>query len=460
MIPTETFSDCVTADAPLCEEKMRVCQNDCIAENVSVRGDGTLLFAGQDVTELAARYGTPLYLMDERGIRRRCRQYRTALEDAFGTRCRVLYASKAASFKRLYEIMAEEGLGVDVVSAGEIETARRAGFPLGQALFHSNNKTDFDISFAMDAGVGCFVADNLEELCAVEREAASRGAVQDVLLRLTPGIDPHTYAAVATGKVDSKFGFAIETGQAEEAVREALALPHLRLRGFHCHVGSQVFSADIYMQAADVMLGFIAGVQAKYGFIAEVLDLGGGFGVRYTAGQPVLDIPARIAELAAHLKKEVRTLGVSLPEIWLEPGRSIVADAGMTLYTVGTVKRIPGYKTYVSVDGGMTDNIRTALYGAKYTILPAGDLFAPRDEICSVVGRCCESGDILQENVPLPSSTGRGDVLACLTTGAYHYSMASNYNRIPRPPVVMLCGGDSYVAVRRETLEDIVHLDN
>ena len=460
MTSIETCPDCATRGAPLREDKMRVVQSDCIAENLSVSADGTLFFAGQDTASLAARYGTPLYLMDEHQIRWRCRQYRTALENAFGTRCRVLYASKAASFKRLYEIMAEEGLGVDVVSAGEIETARRAGFPLGQALFHSNNKTDFDISFAMDAGVGCFVADNLEELRAVEHEAAKRCAVQDVLLRLTPGIDPHTYAAVATGKVDSKFGFAIETGQAADAVAAALSCPHLRLRGFHCHVGSQVFSADVYIEAADVMLRFIAGVQKSCGFAAEVLDLGGGFGVRYTAEQPVLDIPARIAELTAHLKKEARTLGISLPEIWLEPGRSIVADAGMTLYTVGTVKRIPGYKTYVSVDGGMTDNIRTALYGAKYTILPAGDMFSQRDEVCSVVGRCCESGDILQENVPLPSSVGRGDVLACLTTGAYHYSMASNYNRIPRPPVVMLCGGDSYVAVRRETLEDIVRFDN
>ena len=433
--------------------------SDLICGNLSVGENGHLFFAGQDTEVLARKYGTPLYLMDEDRIRQRCRTYLGAMREAFGDNARVLYASKAVSFKRLYEIMREEGMGVDVVSAGEICTAVRAGYPMERAYFHSNNKTDDDISYAMESGVGYFVADNAEELYAVNRIAGERGIRQDLLLRLTPGIDPHTYAAISTGKVDSKFGSAIETGQAEEMTRLALSLPNIRLCGFHCHVGSQVFDSDVYLRAAEVMLSFLADMQAKLGYTAEQLDLGGGYGVRYVADQPTIDIAANIAQVGEFVRRRAQELSLRLPIICMEPGRSIVADAGMTLYTVGTLKKIPGYKNYVSVDGGMTDNIRHALYGAPYTILPALSMRAKRDMVCSVVGRCCESGDILQEKVSLPSDIRRGDLLACLTTGAYHYSMASNYNRIPKPPVVMLRGGESYVAVRRETPEDLVALD-
>ena len=434
-------------------------KQEMICGNLSVSPEGRLLFAGQDTLKLAARYGTPLYLMDEQRIRERCRTYLTAAAEAFDGNARILYASKAASFKRLYEIMREEGMGIDVVSCGEIFTAVKAGFPMENAYFHSNNKTDADIAYAMDCGVGYFVADNVEELTAIEAEAARRDTVQKVLLRLTPGIDPHTYAAVATGKVDSKFGQAIATGQAKDFTAYALSLPHVRPVGFHCHVGSQVFDSDVYLRAADVMLTFIAEMQAAYGFAPEQLDLGGGYGVRYIAAQPTIDIAANIRQVAAHMKEKAASLGVSLPTVCFEPGRSIVADAGLTLYTVGTVKTIPGFKTYVSVDGGMTDNARYALYQAPYTLYNAGKMNEPADMVCTVAGRCCESGDILQENVALPSCTGRGSIIACLTTGAYHYSMASNYNRIPRPPVVMVNEGASYEAVRRETFADVAALD-
>ena len=279
------------------------------------------------------------------------------------------------------------------------------------------------------------------------------------MLRITPGIDPHTYAAVATGKVDSKFGSAIETGQAKAITSLALTFENLELCGFHCHVGSQIFDADVYLATSRVMLGFIKDMEDELGFICRDLDIGGGLGVRYVASQPKLDIAATILTVADEMKKEAGRLGISLPRISFEPGRSIVADAGLTLYTVGTVKRIPGYKTYVSVDGGMTDNPRFALYGSPYTILPVFGELTDDSMSCSVVGRCCESGDILQENVAMHSDIARGDLLACLTTGAYHYSMASNYNRIPRPPVVMLNEGDSYLAVKRETIENIVSLD-
>ena len=432
---------------------------EIICDNLARDERGELTFAGMPLSPLAKKYGTPLYLYDEARIRERCRTYISAAKAAFGDKARVLYASKAASFVRLYEIMREEGMGIDVVSSGEIFTARRAGYPLENAYFHSNNKTDDDIVYAMESGVGTLVVDNEEELFAIDRIARERGIKQRILLRITPGIDPHTYAAVATGKVDSKFGSAIETGQADAIVGVALSLDGVELRGFHCHIGSQIFDSDVYLSAARVMIDFVAHIRLVYGFLAPELDIGGGLGVRYTSEQPTVDIPAVLAEVGEYLKERAAKLGIALPTIMLEPGRSIVADAGLTLYTVGTVKRIPGYKTYVSVDGGMTDNPRYALYGSPYTILPVSREVPAESVKCSVVGRCCESGDILQEGVPLPADVSRGELLACLTTGAYHYSMASNYNRIPKPPVVMLNDGDSYVAVKRESFEHVASLD-
>ena len=433
-------------------------KREMICENLTRNENRELCFAGMEVGALAKKYGTPLYLYDEARIRERCRTYLDAVNSAFDGKAKVLYASKAASFRRLYEIMREQGMGIDVVSRGEIYTAHLAGFPLEKAYFHSNNKTDEDISYAIDKGVGYFVVDNVEELYAIERIAGEKGVLQKVLLRITPGIDPHTYAAVATGKVDSKFGSAIETGQAKEITRVALGLSNVELRGFHCHVGSQVFDSDVFLRASDVMLEFISEIYDTEGFLAPELDIGGGYGVRYIESHPELDIAANIFEVADHMKSRAAELGIALPEIAFEPGRSIVADAGLTVYTVGTVKRIPGYKSYVSVDGGMTDNPRYALYGSPYTVVPVMEVDED-DEICSVVGRCCESGDILQENVPVPKNIKRGDFIAVLTTGAYNYSMASNYNRIPRPAVVMLSEGESYVAVRRETVEDVARLD-
>ena len=430
-----------------------------LCDNLTV-SNGRLHFAGQDTVALARQYGTPLYLMDEDRIRHNCRVYTDAFRRHFGPGARPLYASKANSFKRIYEIMREEGMGIDVVSSGEIHTALQAGYDLGQAYFHSNNKTDEDIRYSMDHGIGYFVADNAEEIKAIEAEAARRGIRQKVLLRLTPGIDPHTYEAISTGKVDSKFGSAIETGQAEEITLFTLAQPHVELVGFHCHVGSQVFAEDVFERAAVIMLEFIARMEKEHGFVTRQLDLGGGYGVRYVESDPHLDVDAKVAQVADAAKGACGRLGIALPEIHMEPGRSIVADAGLTLYTVGTVKQIPGYKNYVSIDGGMTDNPRFALYKADYTCLPANRMDEPRTFECSVVGRCCESGDIIQEHVPLPGSVGRGDILAVCTTGAYNYSMASNYNRLPRPPIVMLRGGsESYVAVRRESLEDLCRND-
>ena len=430
-----------------------------ICKNLSVNEKGHLCFAGRDTVQLAERYGTPLYLMDEERIRENCRTYVRALRECFGEDAMPLYAGKAAAFRHIYRIMKEEGMGIDVVSSGEVYTAHEAGFPMELAYFHGNNKTDEDVAFAMDCGVGYFVADNREELSAIDRMAGARGIRQRVLLRLTPGIDPHTYEAVATGRVDSKFGAAIETGQAQELTAFALSLPHVHMVGFHCHVGSQVFDSEVFLRASAIMLQFVAEMRNDLGYKTEILDLGGGYGVRYLASDPEIDIAANIRTVAEAVRAQCQALSIPLPSIRMEPGRSIVADAGMTLYTVGTVKEIPGYKNYVSVDGGMADNPRFALYGSPYTVMLAERADARPEFRASLVGRCCESGDILQENVAFPKGVSRGEHVAVLTTGAYNYAMSSNYNRIPRPPVVMLRREDELVAVRRESFADLMRND-
>lgn len=429
-----------------------------ICDNISINSKGVLEFAGQSTVELANKYSTPLYLLDEARIRKNCQTYYNAMKEAYNENFAVLYASKANSFKRIYEIVNEENMHIDVVSSGEIFTALKAGFPIEKAYFHSNNKTDEDVDFAIKNGIGYFVVDNAEELDVINFVAGKYGKKQNILLRLTPGIDTHTYEAVNTGKVDSKFGTAIETGQARMIVEKTLNFENIKLCGFHCHIGSMVFDSDTFLRGAEIMLEFMSEVKNELGFVTEQLDLGGGYGVRYLDTDETIDIADNIKEVAEFIKGKTAKLGLDMPKVLLEPGRSIVADAGMTLYTVGTVKKITGYKNYVSVDGGMTDNPRYALYESPYTLYIANKANNEATLKCDVVGRCCESGDIIQPDVMLPE-TERGDILAVCTTGAYNYSMASNYNRIARPPIIMLNNGDSYVAVRRETLEDLLNCD-
>ena len=429
-----------------------------ISSNLEIASNGHLLFAGQDCERLALQYGTPLYLLDEDRLRENMRIYQQSMDRLFFGKAKVLYASKANTFKQIYRILQQEKLGAEVVSSGEIYTAQQAGFDLSQVFFHGSNKTNEEIRYALQAGVGCFVVDNPEELLSLEHYAEEQNRRQKILLRITPGIDPHTYKEVNTGQIDSKFGQAIGTGQAQEFIRLALAQPFLHLCGFHCHVGSQVFTEDVFERSAVVMLHFIHDMHQIFGYQTEMLDLGGGYGVRYVETDPTIDLPGKLRDLAETVFRTCSELGDPVPQILLEPGRSIVADAGLTLYTIGFVKTIPGIKNYVSVDGGMTDNPRFALYGSAYTVYPANRMLEPFSRIYSLVGRCCEN-DLIQESVSLPESLTRGDLLAVCTTGAYNYSMASNYNRIPRPPVVMLRGGESYIAVRRETLANLVALD-
>ena len=429
-----------------------------ISDNIQRAADGMLHFAGQSVPALAQRYGTPLYLLDEDRVRRNIRLYTGMFRECFGEKALPLYASKAASFRQIYRIVAEEGMGVDTVSVGEIHTALSAGFPAEKIFFHGDGKTDADIRYAVSHRIGYFIVDNPEELEQLSREAAAQGIVQKILLRITPGIDPHTYKAVTTGTIDVKFGVPMETGQAFAFVQEALELPTLKVCGLHCHIGSQVFDETVFEDSIDVMTDFMGQLYKDLGFAVEMLNIGGGFGVRYVDTDRCVDIPARIRSVAARLKERTEELGIPMPFFLMEPGRSIVADAGMTVYTVSSVKRIPGYKYYVVVDGGMTDNPRYCLYGAHYTVLHA-DRETPFYAVYDLAGRCCESGDIIQPTIKLPDDTRRGDHIAVCTTGAYNYSMASNYNRLGRPPVVMLSGGDSYIAVRRETPEDLTAQD-
>lgn len=427
-------------------------------KNLAINDAGHLTISGIDTAALAETYGTPLMVMDEAVIRSRCREYITAMREYLPAGSHPMYASKALSIKRIYEIMAEEGMGVDVVSSGELFTAVRAGYPMENACFHGNSKTDGDIRFAMDNGIGCFVCDNADELEAINAEAAKRNIRQKVILRLSPGIDPHTHEKINTGRVDCKFGVAIETGQAEALILQALAMEHIDLQGLHCHIGSQIFDHAPFCDAAVMMLEFMAHMKQTHGFEANILNLGGGMAVPYTEKDGSIDYTANIRSIGKLIKETCARLGLKEPAIHMEPGRSIVADSGATLYHVTTIKEIPGFKNFAAVDGGMADNPRFTLYQAEYTVLPASRMNDNADFVCTVAGCCCESGDLIQEDVTLPRPR-RGDLLAVLTTGAYNYSMASNYNRLPRPPIVMLGQNGPYIAVRRETYEDLVSND-
>ncbi len=429
-----------------------------IHSNLSINEKNHLTIAGADTVALAKEYGTPLMVIDETRVRDNMLAYVTAMKKHFGEGAVPFYASKAFSCKYLYRLASEMKMGIDVVSSGEMYTAKAAGFDLSLSCFHGNNKTDSDIIMALENNVGHFVVDNIAELDRIDEIASEMGKKPSVLLRLQPGIDPHTFAAVVTGSVDCKFGIAIETGQAEEALRYALTKKNISVDGFHAHIGSQIFDIEPFCDEAKIMVEFLAAMNKKLGYECKILNLGGGFGTKYVEGQTIINVESFIAEIAKYVKSEVEKNGISYPIIYMEPGRSIVADACLTLYTVGGTKEIPGFKNYVSVDGGMSDNPRYALYGSEYTICLASRMADECSFKCTVAGRCCESGDLIQENVLLPKPA-RGDILAVLVTGAYNYSMASNYNRIPRPAVVAVTKDGIKPVIRRESFEDIIKND-
>lgn len=420
--------------------------------------NGELILGSVGVKTLAAQYGTPLYVMDENVIRSNMRAFKSSMDKYYGGKGLVCYASKAFSCKEIYRIAKEEGIGADVVSIGEMYTAKSIGFPMDQVCFHGNNKTRRELEAALDWGVTRIVVDNLTELHTLSALAKEKGIIAEILLRIKPGIDAHTHDFIRTGQIDSKFGLALETGEAMEGVKEALAAESVTLRGLHCHIGSQIFSVDPFVHAAEVMMGFLGQIKAETGVELPELNLGGGFGILYTDEDEPVPFGDYMEPVSRAVKASAEKLGLSQPFVLIEPGRSIVGEAGITLYTVGSVKEIPDIRTYVSVDGGMGDNPRYILYQAKYDMILANRVNEPATETVTVAGRCCESGDLLGENVPLAPAKP-GDLLAVFATGAYNYSMASRYNRVGIPPVVMVKDGASRVIVRGESLEDLVRND-
>lgn len=429
-----------------------------VSESLGLNEKGHLTCGGADCVELAAKYGTPLYVFDEALIRKTMREFKSSIEDYYDGNGRVLYASKAFSCKEMYRIAASEGIGADVVSAGEIYTALSAGFPAADMFFHGNNKTPDEIKYAISNGVGRIVVDNMTELENIEYIAKELNVTVKVILRIKPGIDAHTHNYIRTGQIDSKFGFALENGEAMEAAIKASGYGNLELMGFHCHIGSQIFTVDPFRGAADVMIGFMADFRDKTGIVVPELNLGGGFGVKYLETDGQLPFGSFLKQVSVELKAKAGSLGYPVPRIYIEPGRAIVGPAGITLYTVGAVKSIKDVRTYVSIDGGMTDNPRYALYQSDYDIIIANKADRPKDFIATVAGKCCESGDLIQEHAPMQRPEV-GDILAVMTTGAYNYSMASNYNRIPRPAAVMVNNGADRLIIKRETFEDLFKND-
>ncbi len=428
-------------------------------EALSVNQDSYLEIGGCDTVELAKKYGTPLYVMDEELIREKCRRYTDALKEYYPGEGIVAYAGKAFLTLAMARLIHEEGLYLDVVSGGEIHTALKAGFPPEKLYFHGNNKTGEELEAALGVGVGKIVVDSVNELEDLLARFKKRSAKGRVLLRIKPGIEAHTHDYILTGQEDSKFGFGLADGSALEAVE--LVLSHkecFELVGFHCHIGSQIFQLEPFQLAAEKMVGFMAEVRDRWGYTAVELDLGGGLGIRHRRGDTPPSIDSFVENSASAVQKAAEERDFPLPRLVLEPGRSIAGEAGITVYEVGVIKDVPGIRRYVSVDGGMMDNIRPALYGAEYEAVLANRADEEPREIVTIAGKACESGDILIRDVLLPPIS-RGDLLAVFSTGAYCYSMASNYNRNPRPAVVFVSEGKSRLVVRRETEEDLTALD-
>ncbi|MBM5597142.1 diaminopimelate decarboxylase [Listeria seeligeri] len=425
---------------------------------VNVNAEGHLEIGGVDTLKLAKKYGTPLYVYDVALIRDRARGFKKTFEE-LGVKAQVAYASKAFSAVAIYQLMAEEGLSLDVVSGGELYTAIKAGFPAERIHFHGNNKSVEEIHMALDYGIGCFVIDNYYEISLLEDILIERNEKASVLIRVTPGIEAHTHDYILTGQDDSKFGFGLTNGQAEAAIKQVLhASAAFDLIGLHCHIGSQIFETTGFKLAARRIMDKLVEWHQTLGFDSKVLNLGGGFGVRYTAE----DEPLEPSEYVRQIMEEVRDVAnandIAIPEIWIEPGRSLVGEAGTTLYKVGSRKEVPGIRNYVAVDGGMSDNIRPALYDAHYDAVLAANPEKVPEETVAIAGKCCESGDMLIWDLPLPKSDA-GEILAVFCTGAYGYAMASNYNRIPRPPVVFVEDGVDKLVVARETYENLVQND-
>ena len=423
----------------------------------SINEQGHLTIGGTDSVDLVKTYGTPLYVYDIQLFRDRARAFQQTFEEA-GIGYQVAYASKAFSTIAIYQVAAEEKLSLDVVSAGELYTAVKAGFPVEKIHFHGNNKSLEELQMAFEVGIGCIVVDNFHEIDLLKKLSEQTKRPMNILLRVTPGIEAHTHDYITTGQEDSKFGFDLKNGQADSAFQQTYNHEYLKLMGLHCHIGSQIFDTGAFQLAAEKLLQKMAGWKEEFGYTCPVLNLGGGFGIRYTEEDEPLEPAVYVSGMIETVKQTSEASGYPIPEIWIEPGRSLIGDAGTTLYTIGSTKEVPGTRKYAAVDGGMSDNIRPALYGAKYSSLLANKANEALTEQYTIAGKCCESGDKLIEQAELPA-VEPGDILSVFCTGAYGYSMASNYNRIARPAVVFVENGVHQLVVKRETNDDLIKQD-
>ena len=420
-----------------------------------VNKEGYLVIGGCNTVDLAAEFGTPLYLFDEFSLRSKCAE----LKAEFSQRYRdttVIYACKAFINGALAVILREEGLGLDVVSSGELSIAHSVGFPLDKVYFHGNNKSAEELMLALKWHIGRIVVDNFHELRMLAEMAKEQGSIPDILLRLSPGVEPHTHKYIATGIVDSKFGFPLLSG--EEAVAQAMSAPNLNLVGLHFHIGSLIFEVEPYREAIEVILDFAAEMKQKHGFELRELNVGGGFAIQYTLDSPAPPISAYAEVIASKVISKCQQLKLALPRLTVEPGRSVVGAAGVALYKVGVVKDIPGVRCYVSVDGGMGDNIRPALYGSKYEAVVANKMLAKEAKEITIAGKFCESGDILVRDIALPPVSA-GDIIAIPDCGAYCLPQASNFNASLKPAIVLVNEGKVRLIRRRETFEDITRCD-
>ncbi len=429
-----------------------------ISKNLSVNDRNHLMIGNSDAVELAKEFGTPLYVLDEDLIRENARTYKDAMDKYYVGRGLVLYANKALCTLFTCRLAKEEGLGLDVVSGGELYTALKADFPMEKVCFHGNNKTDSELLMAVENNIGHIIVDNIYELVRLDKIAKDHGKVQKIMFRIKPGVDAHTHSFVQTGQIDSKFGVALENGEAFEIIKKAVGMENVKVTGVHCHIGSQIFDIDPFLKTAEVMMDFIGDLKDKLGLEIDELNLGGGYGIRYTEADDPIEYDEYIKAVSEVVKAKAEERNVKLPFIYMEPGRSIVASAGVTLYTVGGVKDIKNVRKYISVDGGMCDNPRYIMYESEYTALVANNANAKSCQTVTIAGKCCESGDILIKDAKMPEIEV-GDTLAVLATGAYNYSMSSNYNRIPRPQMIAVSKGEAKVVVKRETYEDLLRND-
>ncbi len=422
-----------------------------------INEQGHLEIGGVDAIKLGKEFGTPLYVYDVALIRQRARGFKETFEK-HNIKAQVAYASKAFSTVAMVQVVDQEGLSLDVVSGGELYTALTANFPKERIHFHGNNKSRAELEMAIKEDIGCIVVDNFYEIALLQELTEQHGKTMPVLLRLTPGIEAHTHDYILTGQEDSKFGFDLRNGQADEAIKAVMESSGLNLLGIHCHIGSQIFETTGFVMATQKLFSKMKEWKETSGYVPEVLNLGGGFGIRYTEEDQPIPVSEYVEVIIEEVKKQSAQLDVPIPEIWIEPGRSLVGDAGTTLYSVGSRKHVPNIREYVAIDGGMNDNIRPALYQAKYEAALANRMNDVKDELVSIAGKCCESGDMLMWDLSLPVARP-GDILAMFCTGAYGYSMASQYNRLPKPAVVFVEDGDAQLVVQRETYEDIIKND-